>query len=159
MIKSFVVVTVFFLACALYQVEGEPIHRTTDGEAVYLAKCVSCHMIDGKGIAGVFPPLNNTSWVTGDKGRLIRVVLDGLSGPVEVQGETYAGIMSGWKAILSDEEVAAVLTYIRESFGNDASPVKTAEVALVRNTSKQRSKPWTAAELGQEANQGIPGDS
>ncbi len=146
------------IACVfIWASQGPDLPDIEEGEDVYLTRCMSCHMVDGRGIAGVFPPLIGTEWVSGDKGRLIRVVLDGVSGPMEVQGMTYGGVMPGWKAFLSDEEVAAVLTYIRESFGNEASAVTEEEVSVVRDATKARSKPWTTDELNQAANQGIPG--
>ena len=128
-----------------------------DGEAIYLSRCMSCHQVNGGGIAGVFPPLNDTDWVVGDKGRLIRIILDGMMGETEVQGVIYSGAMPPWKTFLSDEEVAAVLTYIRSAWGNNASPVTSQEVGLVRNATKGRTTPWTTEELKEQANQGIPG--
>lgn len=128
-----------------------------DGEAIYLSRCMSCHQINGGGIAGVFPPLNGTDWVIGDKGRLIRITLDGLMGETEVQGVVYSGAMPPWKSFLSDDEVAAVLTYIRSAWDNSASPVTPQEVNLVRTASKDRTTPWTAEELKEQANLGIPG--
>ena len=127
-----------------------------DGEAIYNTRCLVCHQADGQGIAGVFPPLTETEWVTGDKGALIRLTLGGLMGPVEVQGMVYQGAMPPWKAFLSDEEVAAVLTYIREAWGNDASGVTPAEVAAVRKATASRIRAWTAEELAEPGNQGIP---
>ena len=118
-----------------------------DGEAVYMSRCMSCHQVDGAGIAGVFPPLNETEWVVGDKGRLIRIVLDGMMGETEVKGVVYSGAMPPWKTFLTDEEVAAVLTYIRTAWDNDASKVTPQEVALVRKATKDRTAAWTARGL------------
>ena len=130
---------------------------TDEGEQVYLSRCMSCHQVDGGGIAGVFPPLVETDWVTGDKGRLIRLVLDGMMGEVKVGGVVYSGAMPPWKSFLTDEEVAALLTYIRQAWGNDASEVTSEQVALVREATSSRTTPWTAEELADKANQGIPG--
>ena len=129
----------------------------SDGEAIYLSRCMSCHQVDGMGIAGVFPPLVETDWVRGDRGRLIRLVLDGMMGEVKVNGVVYSGAMPPWKAFLSDDEVAELLTYIREAWGNDASAVTAQQVALVRKATADRATPWTAEELMERANQGIPG--
>ena len=150
-VASVAIVCVLFLAGT-----RPPVPALDDGEAVYLTRCMSCHMVDGRGISGVFPPLVDTDWVTGDKGRLIRITLDGLSGPIDVQGMIYGGVMPPWKAFLSDKEVADVLTYIRTSFGNDAEAVTEQEVALVRNVTKERSTPWTADDFVDAVNQGIP---
>ncbi len=128
-----------------------------DGEEIYLSRCMSCHQTDGMGIAGVFPPLVETDWVTGDKGRLIRLVLDGMMGEVKVGGVVYSGAMPPWKSYLSDEEVAALLTYVRGAWGNDASAVTPDQVAQVRKATADRSTSWTTEELMQKSNQGIPG--
>lgn len=130
-----------------------------DGEQIYQTRCMSCHQINGQGVRGTFPPLRDTEWVNGDKGRLIRVILDGLTGPIEVKGSTYRGVMPPWGSALSDEQVAALASYVRSNLGNDASPVTAEEVAKVRDATKKRAQPWTAQELQNEANQGIPGDS
>lgn len=129
-----------------------------DGEQIYNTRCMSCHQMEGRGVPGTFPPLTNTEWVTGDKGRLIRLLLHGVSGPMEVQGTTYSGTMPPWGGALDDEGIAAIATYIRTSWGNDASEVTADEVARVRAATEGRKKPWTAKELEDEANQGIPGD-
>ena len=131
--------------------------RQDDGEAIYLSRCMSCHQVDGAGIAGVFPPLAGTDWVVGDKGRLIRIALDGMMGETEVQGVVYSGAMPPLKMFLTDEEVAAVLTYIRGAWDNDASAVTPQEVSLVRAATKERSAAWSSEDLKDVANQGIPG--
>ena len=134
-----------------------PTQTSDDGEKVYLARCMSCHQTDGMGIEGVFPPLVDTEWVTGDKGRLIRIVLDGMMGEVKVNRVVYSGSMPPWKSFLTDEEAAALLTYIRGAWGNDASSVTAEQVALVRKATADRSTPWTIEELMQPENHGIPG--
>ena len=128
-----------------------------DGAEIYMTRCMSCHQMNGRGIAGVFPPLTGTEWVMGDKGRLIRIVLHGLTGEIDVEGETYSGAMPPWKSFLSDEQTAALLTYIRSSWGNDAPEVTVAEVAKVRAATEERREPWTQEELSLAENQGIPG--
>ena len=128
-----------------------------DGEQIYMTRCMSCHQTDGKGIAGVFPPLDGTDWVVGDKGRLIRITLDGMMGETTVQEVVYSGAMPPWKSFLNDEEIAAVLTYVRNAWSNEASAVTPQEVAAVRNATKDRTTSWTAEELEKEENLGIPG--
>ncbi len=130
---------------------------TDDGEKIYLSRCSSCHQADGMGIAGVFPPLVETDWVTGDKGRLIRIVLGGMMGEVKVNGVIYSGAMPPWKSFMTDEEVAAMLTYVRSAWENSASAVTAHEVSQVRKATADRSTSWTAEELMQKTNQGIPG--
>lgn len=102
------------------------------GEGIYNTYCASCHQNDGKGAPPRYPPLNGTDWVTGDKQRLIAVIVNGLEGPIEVKGEPYNNVMPQ-HSFLSDEEVAQVATYIRQNLGNDASAVTTEEVRQVRS--------------------------
>ncbi len=142
---------------------GPPIQGSTaqsapipDGESLYLSLCGSCHQANGEGISGVFPPLNEVKWVTGDKGRLIRIALDGIVGKLEVGGVVYSGAMPPWKSSVSDEEMAALLTYIRTSWDNEASAVTENEVQSVRQATSERTQAWTYEELSDESNQGIP---
>lgn len=128
-----------------------------DAEQIYMDRCMSCHQTDGTGIAGVFPPLDGTEWVEGDKGRLIRIVLHGFTGETTVQDVVYSGAMQPWQSFLSDEEIAAVLTYVRSAWNNDGSAVTEQEVAAVRKATEGRMDAWTEEELEQEENQGVPG--
>lgn len=129
------------------------------GEQIYNTRCMSCHQMGGRGVPGSFPPLRETDWVNGDKGRLIRLLLHGVSGRMEVQGQTYSGSMPPWGDALGADGIASVATYVRSNFGNDASPVTTEEVERVQSATKGRKKPWTAKELKKAENRGIPGDS
>lgn len=128
-----------------------------DGAEIYMTRCMSCHQMNGRGVPGVFPPLNGTEWVNGDKGLLIRIILHGLTGEITVGDETYSGAMPPWKSFLDDEQMAALLTYVRSSWGNDASEVTSDEVASVRAATEERRDPWTEAELQEDENRGIPG--
>ncbi len=97
--------------------------------------CATCHQSDGKGLdASGFPPLAGTDWVTGDEERLIKLTLKGLYGPIEVNGKKYPGQvpMTPFEGLLKDDEVAAVLTFIRNSFGNEASVISTEKVKGTR---------------------------
>lgn len=101
------------------------------GKTVYSQYCLACHQGDGKGVPGAFPPLTQTEWTEGEESQLISVILNGMQGPIEVNGESYNNVMPQ-HAFLSDEDIAAVLTYVRQSFGNDASEITPAAVAEVR---------------------------
>jgi glucose/arabinose dehydrogenase/cytochrome c553 len=101
------------------------------GEKIYNTYCAACHQRDGKGASGRFPPLANTDWVTGDKNKLIKIVMQGLQGEIAVNGETYNNVMPPHN-FLSDEEISKILTYVRQSFGNKASAVSAEEVSKVR---------------------------
>ncbi len=116
------------------------------GQAVYGRTCVTCHQLNGRGMPGSFPPLDRTI-VAGDKARLIRLVLHGMSGPITVQGRSYNNVMAPWKS-LHDRDVAAVLTYVRQRFGNGASAVTVGEVARERAATASRTTLWTPRELG-----------
>jgi mono/diheme cytochrome c family protein len=110
-----------------------------EGRAVYEKHCLACHQIDGSGVPGFYPPLSQTEWVTGDKDRLIEIVLLGLSGTIDVNGELYNQEMAS-SEFLSDEEISAVLTYIRTGFGNDGDEVTPQEVSSMR-TKLRRNDP------------------
>lgn len=116
------------------------------GAQVYGNTCVACHGLDAKGVEGAFPPLAGSEWITGDPSAAIRIVLHGLTGPITVAGSTYDSVMPPVMG-LSDTDIASVLTYLRQSFGNDASPVADAEVRAVRAATRQRRDLWTAEEL------------
>jgi mono/diheme cytochrome c family protein len=121
--------------------------RPVDGATVYAGTCAACHQPTGLGVPGLFPPLAASEFVTLDAGRLIRIVLHGMAGPVTVAGATYDGQMPPWKQ-LSDAELAAVLTYVRGSWGNAAAAVSQEDVARERAATADRTVPWTAGELG-----------
>ena len=117
------------------------------GETVYGNVCAACHQADGKGLPGVFPPLAGSSWVTGAPDRAIKIVLQGLQGPIEVNGMPYNALMTPQGGILSDAEIAGVLTHVRASWGNAASAVTAEQVTAIRSATADRTTPWTAAEL------------
>jgi mono/diheme cytochrome c family protein len=105
------------------------------GKIVYAARCLSCHQIDGGGVQNMNPPLIKTKWVLGDKSQLIRVVLNGLNSGVVIDDIEYHNVMASHKD-LADQQIADVLTYIRNSFGNKAKAVTEAEVKTERSKLK-----------------------
>ena len=117
------------------------------GAAVYEKNCQVCHQADGAGMAGAFPPLVDSDWVTGSETTVTRIVLHGLQGPIEVGGVTYNSAMPAWAGVLQDEEIAAVITYIRQVGSNSATAVSTDHVQAVKEADAARSAPWTAEEL------------
>ena len=116
------------------------------GQQIFSTTCAACHQAQGEG-TDVYPPLAGSEWVNGAESRLVRIVMHGLQGDVEVQGQSYNGAMPAWGPSLSDAEIAAVLTYLRASFGNQALPVKTETVAETRAAYPGRKTPWTVPEL------------
>ncbi|MEM6345426.1 MAG: c-type cytochrome [Bacteroidota bacterium] len=106
--------------------------KMSKGKKIYRQYCSACHQADGQGAMGLNPPLVDTKYVLGDTKSLIMVVLNGFSGEeIEVKGEIYGGIMPPHD-FLSDTEIANLLTYIRNSWGNEASEVIVDEVKLTR---------------------------
>jgi mono/diheme cytochrome c family protein len=103
----------------------------TGGAQVYSTNCSSCHQTNGQGVPGAFPPLAGNATVTGDPKTVIHIVKYGLSGKVQVGHETYNGMMPPWGTQLSAAAVASVISYIRTSWGNAASPVTLADVKAV----------------------------
>ncbi|AEM71715.1 cytochrome c class I [Allomuricauda ruestringensis DSM 13258] len=103
-----------------------------EGQRIYNTYCIACHKADGKGDGNRYPPLAGSDWVTGDKNRLIKAVLEGLEGPITVNGKTYNDLMPKMD-FLNDEDIAKVLTYIRMNLNEDVGGVQEREVARVRN--------------------------
>jgi mono/diheme cytochrome c family protein len=106
------------------------------GKTVYTAYCLSCHQADGGGVPNLNPPLIQTSYVLGDKYALIKIVLNGFQKPVDIDGESYSNNMPPLNS-LKDQQIADVLTYIRNNFDNRAESVNTADVQKVRSTVKK----------------------
>jgi mono/diheme cytochrome c family protein len=100
------------------------------GKDVYTAQCITCHMEQGEGLEGVYPPVAKSDYLMADKKRSIEQVLYGLTGEIKVKGITYDGVMSGYD--LTDQEVSDVLNYIRNSFGNKGPAVTPEEVKAAR---------------------------
>lgn len=116
------------------------------GRRLYLANCVSCHQAAGQGVAGQYPPLAASEWVIENPQRLKRILLQGLEGPIVVLGNTYNGNMPAFNR-LRDDQIASILTYIRNSFGNSAGPITAEQVAATRTATTGRNAAWTAPEL------------
>ena len=125
------------------------------GEEIYNREgfCVTCHQPDGQGLsASQFPPIAGQEWVTGSEERLIKLVLKGLMGPLELEGKTYPGQvpMTPFGGMLNDEEVASVLTFVRNTFGNKADPILPEKVKEVREATKDKEGFYSPAELLKE---------
>lgn len=118
-----------------------------DGAAVFTARCQACHQTTGLGLPGVFPPLAGSEWVSGDPGVMVQILLHGLSGEIEVNGSRYAGLMPAFGQQLTDAELAAVASYVRGSWGNEAAEVDAAFVKSQRAKTSAQAGPWQ----GQEA--------
>jgi mono/diheme cytochrome c family protein len=117
------------------------------GRAIYDNLCALCHNPDGAGKPGQAPPFVKSDWVLGNPNRLIRIPLVGLSGPILVNGQEWNLSMPAMGAALSDEDLAAVLTYMRQSWGNEASEITPEQVKAIRAEVGTRSQAYSAAEL------------
>ena len=106
------------------------------GQKIYNQYCMACHQSNGMGASGRFPPLNSTDWVTGDKERLVRLILNGMEGAIEVNGEIYDGVMPQ-HSFLNDDQIADVLTYIRTNFENKAGSISAEEVENYRKSNNK----------------------
>lgn len=104
------------------------------GKKVYATLCVACHQANGEGVPAVFPPLARSDYLMADKNRSILIVLKGLTGPIEVNQKPFNGVMP--PTGLKPEQIADVLTYVRNDFGNTGDAVSVAEVEAVSKTSK-----------------------
>lgn len=122
----------------------DPIAR---GRRVYAQQCASCHQPDGSGVPGVYPPMFNSIWVTDSKIKPTAILLNGLIGEIEVAGNIYNGNMPAFGGILSDRDIAAVLTFIRQEWGNQAPPISEEQVAEARAAIGGRTTQFTAPEL------------
>lgn len=117
------------------------------GKRVFTTNCASCHGASGLGVAGQYPPLAGSEWVLERPHHVVALVLHGLQGPVVVKGNTYNNVMTAWGKQLNDRQIAAVITYIRNEWGNQASAITTEQVARVRAETAERTQAWTEAEL------------
>lgn len=134
---------------------GPALEQYRRGAVIYAKEgfCVTCHQPNGKGLdASGFPPLNASKWVTGSEDRLIKLTLNGLLGPIEVNGKKYPGQvpMTPFGMMLNDQEIADVLTYVRNSFTNEANPISAAKVKEIRESIKDKKGFYSPDELLKE---------
>lgn len=135
--------------------KGKDLELLLSGQEIYTRDgyCATCHQEDGEGLsASGFPPLAGSEWVMGDQERLIKLTLKGMIGPIEVKGKKFPGQvpMTPFGGMLNDEEVASVLTYVRNSFGNDAAPISPEKVKAIREKIKDKEGFYTSEELLKE---------
>jgi mono/diheme cytochrome c family protein len=119
-----------------------------DGPQLYTLYCSACHGADGNGVSAAnSPPLAGSPWIAGPADRAVKVVLCGLEGPVEILGRNYNLTMPPQGAVLPDDQIAAILTHVRSSFGNKEEAVSPSLVRMLREETAKRDKPWTAPEI------------
>jgi len=120
------------------------------GKKLFSTNCVTCHQANGQGQPGQFPPLAGSDFVLGDaSNRLIAIVLKGLQGPVQVKGQTFNNAMQAWEGQYTDQQLAAILTYVRSDWGNSAPEISAEAVKAMRDELKDRKDQWTVTELMQ----------
>jgi mono/diheme cytochrome c family protein len=123
------------------------------GARLYRNQCSQCHQADGNGVAGVFPPLVASEWVTGHPEVIARILINGLNGPIVVKGNTYNGNMPAFGPGglgLNAKELASVITYVRQEWGNAASEVSEDMMVAYLDAYSGRSTPWQATELRED---------
>lgn len=115
--------------------------QAADGEQIFNAKCAACHQMTGKGLPGVFPPLDGSEWVNGDARILANIVLRGINGEISVMGQTFKGAMPSFSQ-LGDAELAAVLSHVRSAWSNKSAPLDAEVIANARQANA-RATPFT----------------
>ena len=140
------------------QTVAGPVER---GKKVYAANCATCHQANGLGVAGQYPPLAGSEWVTGSTKRLAMIVLKGAEGPMTVKGAVYgSAVMQPWEKTLTDAKIADVLTYIRQEWGNQAGPVAPEGIAALRKEIAGRTTSYREPDLKAVPDDaGLPGDN
>lgn len=121
--------------------------RAQLGKRIFTSICMTCHQATGQGVPGQYPPLAGSEWAQGNEERVIRIVLHGLNGPITVEGKEYNNVMAPLGAVLKDEQIANVLSYVRSEWGNKAAEVQPETVAKVRAETAAHTGFWTAPEL------------
>ncbi|HEY0456911.1 MAG TPA: PVC-type heme-binding CxxCH protein [Verrucomicrobiae bacterium] len=120
--------------------------RFLAGKAIYEATCIACHQPHGMGQEGLAPALVGSEWVAGPEGRLVRILLNGLRGPIKVKSQKFELDMPSL-GVLEDEQIANVLTYVRREWGHGYAPVSIATVKKIREETSQREDAWTEPDL------------
>ena len=123
--------------------------KVNSGEKVFAVRCASCHQSNGLGITGQYPPLAGSKWVTSDPGLITNIILKGLKGEIVVKRETYGTSLAVNMAAvpINDREIANVVTYVRQAWGNEAGEIFEDEVAAIRADSSSQQDQWTGDQL------------
>jgi mono/diheme cytochrome c family protein len=143
-LKSFALC--FLAAAAVAAPDADSMKR---GQAVYSRTCIACHQPTGMGLPPVFPPLSGSEWIAKSASIAVRNITNGMQGPVTVKGVTYNSMMPP-VAGLTDKDIADVVTYVNNSFGNTGATVTEAEVTAIKKKYADRKTMWTAAEYEKE---------
>lgn len=115
---------------------------TEKGKQIFTTTCQACHQASGAGIPGAFPPLDGSEWVAGSAQQMAAIVLHGIQGEITVKGQKFNSNMPTFKDQLSSEDIAAVITYVRQAWSNKASALTPETVDHIRNQTKDHSGSW-----------------
>ena len=132
------------MSSAFVAADAETLKR---GAAVYARTCIACHQPTGKGLPPVFPSISETPIIVGNPELPVKFILQGLMGPITVNGTTFNSMMPPVAGV-TDQDIADVLTYVRQRFGNKGNPVTVTQVKAIHDANAARTTPWTTAELG-----------
>ncbi len=132
--------------CGAHRLPHAQARAAESGSRQFQSYCAACHQYDGQGM-GDAPPLSGSPWVTGPEERFIRIVMHGVRGRMEIDGKIYDQEMPGFGQILSDADLASLLSFIRRRFGAPAAPVTPAAVSRVRAENQSRARYWSVEEL------------
>lgn len=124
--------------------------RIAAGKKVYSSICMSCHQTNGQGLPGAFPPLAKSPWVLGTPERIVKLILHGLNGELEILGQKYNGVMPSYKNQFNNQQIANVVTYIRNTWGNKASEIDADFVIKIREEYKDKTDAWKVEDLENE---------
>ena len=145
--KSIASLAVILGFSSIIHAQDAPADPLAEGKKNYMMICVACHQPTGMGLPAVFPPLTKSPYVNGSAERFAAIILKGNAGPFTIDGKPFNQIMPGQEAMLTDEKIASIMTFVRASFGNTAGPVTPDVVAAARKKYAEHKTPWTQAEL------------
>lgn len=149
-VKTLALTTIIHCAAARLPAQDAALEaQVKSGQTTYMMVCFACHQPTGLGMPNMFPPLAGSDWVNAPKpDRLIRMVLQGFTGPITVNGKPFTSVapLMPPQATLTDQQIADVLTFVRNSFGNKAPAVSPDQVAAIR-ASEKRTTPWVEADI------------
>jgi len=136
---------VLLVGCAAHR-HSNPIANADGGRIQFQRHCAACHGEDGLGVEAT-PPLAGSAWVSGAQERFIKIVLHGVRGSLDVNGKTYDMEMPGFGSVLSDEDAASLLTFVRVHFGAPSEPIAADAVRAARAANQNRQDYWSVSEL------------
>jgi len=126
---------------------GGPVSIVNLGQTYFTQNCVVCHQVNGAGIPNSYPPLAGSEFVNGGSRRLGMILLKGLQGPVTVEGHSFNGAMPPWGTSLTDKKISAILTYVRQAFGNKGGPITPDQIADARKEFAGHADSWHAEDI------------